>query len=885
MTKVELPKTYDPSGIEDKWYGIWEEQGLFRADPDSPRPPYSIVIPPPNITGSLHMGHALNNTLQDICIRYKRMDGYNVLWMPGTDHAGIATQNVVEKELLKEGLTRHDLGREAFIERVWKWKETYGGRIIHQLKRLGASCDWSRERFTMDEGLSRAVREVFVRLYEEGLIYRGNYIINWCPRCTTALSDLEVDHEEREARLYYIKYPLVDRDGYITVATTRPETMLGDTAVAVNPDDPRYSGLIGSRCQLPIMERLLPIIADSYVDKDFGTGALKITPAHDPNDFEIGARHKLEAIKVIDDQGRMNENAGPYAGMDREECRQRILQDLERAGLLERSEPYRHMVGHCQRCRTVIEPALSLQWFVKVKPLAEEAVKAVREGRTRIIPRKWENDYFAWMENIKDWCISRQIWWGHRIPAWSCEKCGEVTVAREDPENCPSCGASDLHQDQDVLDTWFSSALWPFSTMGWPERTKELEVYYPTSLLVTAFDILTFWVARMLMMGLKFMGDVPFRDVYIHALIRDIEGRKMSKSLGNVIDPLEVIDQYGADAFRFALAAFAAQGRDIRLSLERIEGYRNFMNKLWNAARFVLMNLDPTAPPRVAELKDLSLADRWILSRLARTITGVRGGIEAYKFNEAADAIYQFLWHEYCDWYLEWIKPQIYRPHSPDERTRAQSVALEVLSCIVQLMHPFCPFITEEIWQSIPWTEGSIMVSEFPKPNPQWLDEEAEEEVSLIKSVVVGIRNLRSEVGIKPGSQVPVVLVAEGREVNVIEENLNVIKLLAKADPLSVHPQGHRPPKALYALVSGVEVYVPLEGLLDPQKEQSRLEKELREVEEALEVASKKLSNPEFIQKAPDDVVEKVRLRERTLRERRTKIIQGIERLRSAMAG
>jgi len=879
-----LPKTYDPRGIEERWYTFWEENGLFRADVESQAPPYSIVIPPPNVTGSLHMGHALNNTLQDICVRYKRMDGFNVLWMPGTDHAGIATQNVVEKKLLEEGLTRHDLGRERFIQRVWQWKETSGGLIIHQLKRLGASCDWSRERFTMDEGLSRAVREVFVRLYQEGLIYRGHYIINWCPRCTTALSDLEVEHQEHSASLYYVRYPLADGDGFITVATTRPETMLGDTAVAVHPEDQRFRHLVGRSCILPLVGRRLPIIADEYVQMEFGTGALKITPAHDPNDFDIGLRHRLDKVRVIDDSGVMNEQAGIYAGLDRDACRQRIVEDLEARGLLERMEPYHHMVGHCQRCRTVIEPTLSEQWFVKVKPLAEEAIRAVRDGRTRIIPKKWENDYFVWMENIRDWCISRQIWWGHRIPAWYCLECGGITVAAEDPVSCASCGGRRLEQEDDVLDTWFSSALWPFSTMGWPDETPELELFYPTSLLVTGFDILTFWVARMLMMGLKFMGDVPFREVYIHALVRDIEGRKMSKSLGNVIDPLEVIERYGADAFRFALAAFAAQGRDIKLSTERIEGYRNFLNKLWNAARFVMMNLDdgPVAPrsPREGGLR---VADRWIWSRLTRTVQEVRGHLDAYRFNDAAGAIYQFLWHEYCDWYLEWVKPDLYQSHSSDDKRRAQGVALAVLRDLLKLLHPFCPFVTEEIWHALPGSDGPLMKARFPIPEPSFLDPEAEAEVALVQEVVGAIRNLRAEMGVPPGAKVRVVLVPSPQREEILRSHASIIEVLARVEGLSVDARGSRPPKAVYALVEQVEVYLPLEGLLDLNKERQRLEKEMGEVDKDLAAVLRKLSNEEFTSKAPSNVVEKVRLKGSELESRRAKLLERIERIAAAM--
>ena len=659
MQKESMPKGYEPKEVEEKWYKYWEDRQLFRAEAKSDRKPFCIVIPPPNVTGSLHMGHALNNTLQDILCRFKKMQGYNVLWQPGTDHAGIATQNVVERELAAKGTDRHQVGREKFIELVWEWKEKYGGVIINQLKRLGSSCDWSRERFTMEEGLSRAVREVFVRLYEEKLIYRGDYIINWCPRCRTALADLEVEHEEMDSSLYYIHYRFKDRPGRLTVATTRPETLLGDTAVAVHPEDERYQGVAGSQVILPVLNKPIPVILDKYVDKEFGTGALKITPAHDANDFEIGNTHHLERIRVLDDGGRMNELAGPYRGMDRFECRERIVEDLKKAGLLEKIEPYRNAVGHCYRCKKMIEPLLSKQWFVKVGPLAEKAVAAVREGRTRIVPPNWELTYYEWMNHIKDWCISRQIWWGHRIPAWYCGKCGEVIVAREEPKTCPQCGSHHLVQETDVLDTWFSSALWPFSTLGWPDQTEELKTFYPTATMVTGFDILFFWVARMMMMGLHFMGDVPFRDVYIHALVRDAYGKKMSKSKGNVIDPLNVIDRFGTDAFRFTLAALAAQGRDIKLSEEKIAGYRHFVNKLWNSARLVLMNLDGDDPAKHGEAVH-SLADRWVLSRLHQVSEEVTKALEEYRFNDGASLCYQFVWHEFCDWYLELAKEAIY---------------------------------------------------------------------------------------------------------------------------------------------------------------------------------------------------------------------------------
>ncbi|TNF50989.1 MAG: valine--tRNA ligase, partial [Deltaproteobacteria bacterium] len=661
MMEETLNKGYEPHDVERKWYKKWEDDGRFCADEKSAKPHYSIVIPPPNVTGVLHMGHALNNTLQDILARWKRMCGCEVLWMPGTDHAGIATQNVVEKQLATEGLDRHAIGREEFIDRVWKWREESGGQIIEQLKRLGASCDWGRERFTMDDGLSKAVREVFVRLYEDDLIYRANRLINWCPRCHTALSDLEVEHEDKKGHLWHLRYPVPGTDRHLVVATTRPETMLGDTAVAVHPEDERYQDLIGKKVLLPLVNREIPIVADDYVDKEFGSGAVKITPAHDFNDFELGKRHDLEQINILDESGIINENGGPYQGQERYEARANVVADLENLDLLEKIDDYSNSVGECYRCKTVIEPYLSLQWYVKVGPLAEEAIKAVQQGDTRIIPQQWEKTYFEWMFNLQDWCVSRQIWWGHRIPVWYCEACEELTVTREDATACIHCGSTDIRQDTDVLDTWFSSALWPFSTMGWPEQTETLNKFYPTSCLVTGFDILFFWVARMMMMGHKFMDQVPFKDVYIHALVRDAQGQKMSKSKGNVIDPLHIVDEYGADAFRFTLTSFAAMGRDVKLSTDRIGGYRNFCNKLWNASRFTLMNLEGFDPSGIdLSAHELSDADRWILTRLEEASRQTNSTLDEYKFNEAASTLYAFTWHNFCDWYIEMAKDDLY---------------------------------------------------------------------------------------------------------------------------------------------------------------------------------------------------------------------------------
>jgi valyl-tRNA synthetase len=851
-------KVYDPKRVEEKWYSYWMGKGYFRAELGSSKEPFSIVIPPPNITGSLHMGHALNNTLQDILVRFKRMKGYNCLWMPGTDHAGIATQNVVERELAKEGLDRHQLGREEFISRVWQWKEKYGGVIINQLKKLGSSCDWSRERFTMDEGLSRAVREVFVKLYEEGLIYRGDYIINWCPRCHTALSDLEVDHQEVPTHLYHLRYPL-EKGGYVVVVTTRPETMMGDTAVAVNPQDKRYKNLIGQYVILPVAKRRIPIIVDDYVDQAFGSGALKITPAHDPADFEIGQRHKLDVVRVIDGEGRMMAEAGPYEGMDRFQCREKVVADFRKDGTLLKTEDYHHSVGHCYRCKTMVEPFLSKQWFVRTKPLAEPAIKAVKEGRTRIIPPMWERTYFDWMDNIRDWCISRQIWWGHRIPAWYCEACGEVIVAREEPRQCPRCPSSQLRQEADVLDTWFSSALWPFSTMGWPDDTEELRLFYPTSVMVTGFDILFFWVARMMMMGLRFMGAVPFRDVYIHALVRDMEGQKMSKTKGNVIDPLVLIDRYGTDAFRFSLAAFAAQGRDIRLSEERIEGYRNFANKIWNAARFSAMNLqDYRDDDTDIDLTACTIPDKWVLARLNRAIAETTRCLDEYRYNEGAQVIYHFVWHELCDWYLELIKAYLYHA---DQTRRAitQKTLAYTLDKALKLLHPFMPFITEEIWQQLPHRGESIMVAEYPHERPELSDDEAVREMERIMGVITGVRNIRGEMGIPPLTQVDCILIAEDEETAVaLSEHVGFVKDLARVKEAQIRVQGERPRAAATALADEVEVFVPLKGVIeDPQKEQQRLTKELTHLLEDLNLTQRKLANDAFLQKAPLDKVQK----------------------------
>ncbi len=858
MQRETLSKGYEPGEVEEKWYKHWEENGLFLGEATSEKKPFCIVIPPPNVTGSLHMGHALNNTLQDILCRFKRMKGYNVLWQPGTDHAGIATQNVVERDLNAKGTDRHQVCREKFIELVWEWRKKYGGVIINQLKRLGSSCDWSRERFTMDEGLSRAVREVFVHLYEENLIYRGDYIINWCTRCHTALADLEVEHQDMDSSLYYIRYLFEKGEGHLIVATTRPETLLGDSAVAVNPEDERHKHLSGSYVLLPILNKPIPVIFDKYVDKEFGTGALKITPAHDPNDFEIGNTHQLERIKVIDENGKMNALAGPYEGMDRFECREKILDDLKRLGLLEKIEPYRHAVGHCYRCKNMIEPLLSKQWFVKVGPLAEKAIAAVREGKTRIYPSNWEGVYYEWMNNIKDWCVSRQIWWGHRIPAWYCNACGEISVAREEPESCHSCKARDLRQETDVLDTWFSSALWPFSTLGWPDITEELKTFYPTSVLVTGFDILFFWVARMMMMGLHFMGEVPFKNVYIHALVRDAEGKKMSKSKGNVIDPLEIIDQFGTDAFRFTLAALAAQGRDIKLSEERISGYRHFVNKIWNSARFVLMNLEDDAEVGQEDVK-FSLAERWILTRLGQVSDQMSRSLDEFRFNDAASLCYQFVWHEFCDWYLEMAKQDLYGQDTELKRS-TKFVLLEVLTGVLKITHPFMPFVTEEIWQRLPNTGGSIMVAEFPEASDYISDEQALGEMALVMEVITGVRNIRGEMNIAPSKHISILMeIPDKGDREVLGRNISYIKNLARVDSASVEAVVSKPEASATAVFGKNEVHVILEGLLDFKEEKQRLRKQIKAIEKELAVATKKLNNNQFLEKAPAEIVEEVR--------------------------
>lgn len=887
MSLKQFDKGYEPHEVEKRWYEYWQDEQLFAAQEQSPQKAYSIVIPPPNVTGVLHMGHALNNTMQDIMCRYRRLRGDNVLWMPGTDHAGIATQNVVEKKLAAEGTDRHQLGREKFIEAVWQWREKYGSAIINQLKRLGASCDWQRERFTMDEGLSKAVRKVFVQLYQEGLIYRGNRIINWCHRCHTALADLEVEHEDRDGNLYHIRYPYKDGTGAIVVATTRPETMLGDTAVAVHPDDERYQDLESDAVMLPLMNREIPIIKDAYVDMSFGTGGLKVTPAHDPNDFEIGARHGLPSVKVISDNGDMTAEAGRFAGLDRFECRNAVVDALKEEGLLVRIDPYRHSVGHCYRCKTVVEPNLSKQWFVSAKPLAEKAIDAVQSGQTEIIPEMWTNTYYDWMNNIRDWCVSRQIWWGHQIPAWTCEDCGQVVVAEQAPGTCPDCSSKNLVQETDVLDTWFSSALWPFSTMGWPDETPLLKTFYPTSVLVTGFDILFFWVARMMMMGIHFMHDVPFKHVYVHALVRDEDGKKMSKSKGNVIDPLNVIDQYGTDAFRFTLAAFAAQGRDIKMSEKRVDGYRHFINKLWNAARFTLMHLEQGCEK--SNSQDFSLPDQWILARLESVASEVGTALDAYRFNEAAGALYNFVWHEFCDWYLEAVKPALYDKQGPRAKEATRSVLWRVLHDTLILLHPIIPFVTEEIWQHLPGTAGSIMKAEYPEYTLNAArsleNKQSELHMEILMNVITGIRNVRGEMNLAPSLSLAVLVQSEDEQTRqVIESQRDLVINLAKLSALTVDKTGPRPKSSATAVVNNASIFVDLEGIIDFAKEIQRLEKEIGKLSIELTKVAKKLENEGFLNKAPADVIEKVRRKQSDLLEKQEKLQMNLDRIKEADA-
>ncbi|WP_072306524.1 valine--tRNA ligase [Selenomonas ruminantium] len=854
-----IPKVYDPQSFEKKWYKFWEDNKLFHAEVDKSKKPYSMVIPPPNVTGQLHMGHALDNTLQDILIRFRRMQGYNAVWIPGCDHAGIATQAKVEASLREEGTNRYELGREKFLERVWDWKEQYGNRIMSQLRSLGSSCDWDRQRFTMDEGCSAAVREVFVSLYDKGLIYQGTRITNWCPDCNTAISDIEVEHENENGHLWHLRYQVEGEDRYVEIATTRPETMFGDTGVAVHPEDERYKDIVGKTLILPIVNRRIPLFADEYVDKEFGTGAVKVTPAHDPNDFEMGLRHNLEQIKVINNDGTMGEGAGKYNGMDRYECRKTLVKELEELGVLVSVEEHEHAVGHCSRCHSTIEPMVSKQWFVKMESLAKPAMEAVKDGRIKFVPERFSKIYLQWLENIRDWCISRQLWWGHRIPAWYCDECGETSVSRTDLTECPHCHSKHIHQDEDVLDTWFSSGLWPFETMGWPNETEELKHFYPTATLVTGYDIIFFWVARMVMMGLEFGKDIPFHHVFIHGLVRDSQGRKMSKSLGNGIDPVEVIEKYGADTLRFMLITGNTPGNDMRFYWERVEGARNFANKIWNASRYMLMNLEGFDKSFKPSEEDYTLSDKWILSRYARTVRDVTENLDKFELGEAGRMIYEFIWNEFCDWYIELTKARLY----DKENVRARNTALYVLSTVLEgtlrLLHPFMPFLTEEIWQKVPHDDAlkSIMETSWPEVKAECISDEIEADMTAIMETIKTVRNMRAEVGAAPSKKSELILNFTDESLRaVFTENQSYLDKLASSDPITILPAGaDKPENAMAGVVNGVEVFLPLKGLIDVDKETARLTKELEKLDKEISRLAKKLGNEGFLAKAPADVV------------------------------
>ncbi len=875
MARILIDKAYDHGKAETEWYRMWEEREYFKGEAVSDKPPFSVVIPPPNITGNLHMGHALVYTLHDVYVRYQRMKGKNTLWLPGVDHAGIATQNVVEKQLAKEGKTRKDIGRKAFEERVWKWKDENESAIMNQLRKLGCSVDWSRHRFTLDPGLSRAVRKVFVTLYKEGLIYRDTMLVNWCPRCETAISDLEVKHKDRNGKLWYFKYPVKDSDDFLIIATTRPETMLGDTAIAVHPEDERYLSLVGKTVVLPIVNREIPIIADDFVDKEFGTGAVKVTPAHDPNDYECGKRHKLAFISVIDKHGKMTKAAGEFAGMDRFKARKVVVERMESLNLIEKIENHAHAVGECDRCSTIIEPAISTQWFVKIEPLAKPALKAVQDGDIRFVPEKWVKTYYEWMKNIHDWCISRQLWWGHRIPAWHCPDCGHITVSETDPDSCEKCGSTRIQQDSDVLDTWFSSGLWPFSTLGWPDETEELKTFYPTSVLLTGFDILFFWVARMIMMGLKFMGDIPFKTVYFNALVRDEHGSKMSKSKGNVINPLKVMEQFGTDALRFTLSVMAVPGTDISLSEKRLEGYRAFCNKIWNATRFVLMNIDEEQETGNIDYSKLVLADKWILSRLSRLTESVDKNIEEFRFHEAANQLYHFLWDEFCDWYIEASKPRLM-----DGDEQVKMLLVQILTRILKLLHPFMPYITEELYQKLPGHGESIAIESFPVVRQDWLDEAAEEEFGLLMELVTRIRNIRAEKNIAPSRKIEVEILAVSDEAKtMVAEQVPLISFLAGTSRLEMVSAFDENGIYSKAAATGMEIGVSLENLLDKDEERTRIQRELNKLKKEVERLSRKLNNENFLSKAPRNVVEANRAKFKELKEKQSILLESVKKL------
>ncbi|MDO4541780.1 MAG: valine--tRNA ligase [Bacillota bacterium] len=851
----ELRSVYDPKEVEEKWYKTWEENSYFHADVEDERETFCITIPPPNVTGQLHMGHALDETMQDILTRYKRMCGYNTLWVPGTDHAGIATQAKVEEQLRKEGTSKEELGREAFVQKTFEWKDRYHNRIVQQLKGLGVSCDWERERFTLDEGLSRAVREAFVTYYEKKLIYRDKYIVNWCPHCHTTISDIEVEHKEEEGRLWEIKYQIKGEEGvYLTVATTRPETMLGDSALAVDPADERYASYVGKTAIIPIIGREIPVIADNYVDKAFGTGVVKITPFHDPNDFEVGLRHNLPQIEVIDLDAKMTEAAGKYAGMDRYECRKALLQDLKDLDLGGKEEVHVHAVGKCYRCDTTIEPLISRQWFLKMEPLAKPAIEAVIKGDTSFVPSRFDKVYLGWMENIRDWCISRQLWWGHRIPVWYCQDCGAEICRREDPCECPECHSKNLKQDEDVLDTWFSSALWPFSTLGWPDNTPELKKYFPTSVLVTGWDIIFFWVARMIFSSLSLTNEAPFKEVLIHGLVLDKDGRKMSKSLGNGVDPLEIVDKYGADSLRFMLVTGNTPGNNIRFREERLESSRNFANKIWNASRFVLMNLEGYEEGSWDHSK-LAIHDRWILAKLNEVIASTRTNLDKYEMGEASRGIYEFIWDDFCDWYLELSKNSLYKG-TPRERLLTQRVLVHVLSRSLELLHPFMPFITEEIWQKLPHSGSTIMLADYPSADPSFEDEEAAADMDMLIAMIKTVRNLRAEKKIPLGQKAKLIIAAESNERKVIESSTQYLDKMAAIDQVEFISLGDEAPKGAAAGILGdVRVYMPLSGLIDVEKEKARLNKDMAGTEKEIKRLQGKLNNEGFLSKAPAEVV------------------------------
>jgi valyl-tRNA synthetase len=879
MAPRELPKSYDPAQVEGRIYQTWSDAGAFRARVNPAKTPFTIMIPPPNVTGILHMGHVLDNTIQDVVIRFRRMQGHEALWQPGTDHAGIATQNVVEKKLREEGTTRQALGREAFVDRVWKWRDEYGGVIIRQLQRLGASCDWERQRFTMDEGLSRAVEHVFLKLYDKGLIYRGHYIVNWCPRCQTALSDEEVEHVEVDGRLHWVTYPFeVGGTEGITVATTRPETILGDVAVAVNPADERYTALVGRTVYVPFVNRAVPIIADDYVEKDFAAGALKVTPAHDINDFELGKRHNLTPITVIDGQARMTAEAGEFVGLDRIDARKAVVKKLGEMGLLVKVENHRMSLGHCHRCDTVIEPLLSKQWFVKMKPLAEPAVAALEEGRLRFVPEHWNKVYLNWMTNIRDWCISRQLWWGHRIPVYYCDADGTPHAGHGAPAACTQCGGGAFTQDPDVLDTWFSSWLWPFSTLGWPEENEDVEYFYPTQYLTTGPDIIFFWVARMVMAGIEFTGKVPFPVVYLHGIVRDDQGRKMSKSLGNSPDPLDLMDRYGADALRYTMILLTPTGQDVLFSEKKCEVGRNFANKIWNASRLALANLEGY-DPAAADLSKLPLeeVDRWILTRLDETVAQVTQNLDNFRYNEAARDAYEFAWGEFCDWYLEFAKRRFYGDPGP-ARTAAQAVTVHVLGTLLHLLHPFLPYITEELWSALPGGgDGLLIRRPWPAARPDSRDAAATAAVAHVQQVITAIRNLRTEMNVPPGREVTVVLHAPAKESGILDRLSGYVRSLARVGDLTVSADAPRPKVAAAAVVGETEVFLSLEGAVDLDAEKARLSKELEKVEKLAESVEKKLKNEDFVRKAPAEVVKAEEERLALLRDTRARLAKNLD--------